>query len=124
MKMDQIKIGDERFSSADLELLTGQEVTAAAKPAGYILLLAKVLSDPMRLPKLLKDVCSLCLSLEDEDSHELRMALLRIQIDSELRMHEDIPRYQQRRYVAQVIELLIYKELLLAPRELAEEEID
>jgi len=46
-------------------------------------------------------------------------------VDAELKMHEDIQRYQQRRYVAQVIEILRFKELLLAPKEgLEEEEYD
>jgi len=45
------------------------------------------------------------------------MALIRVQIESELRMNEDIQRYQQRRYVSQVIEILLFKDLLLAPGE-------
>jgi hypothetical protein len=32
-------------------------------------------------------------------------------------MQEDIQHYQQRRYVAQVIEILLFEELMLAPRE-------
>jgi len=36
-------------------------------------------------------------------------------------MNQDIQRYQQRRYVAQVIEILLFNELLLAPREPVEE---
>jgi hypothetical protein len=52
---------------------------------------------------------------------ELRLALIRVQVEAELRMNEDIQRYQQRRYVAQVIEILLFQELLLSPREPEEE---
>jgi hypothetical protein len=38
----------------------------------------------------------------------------------ELRMNQDIQRYQQRRYVAQVIEILLFNEMMLAPREAVE----
>ena len=43
------------------------------------------------------------------------------QHSAELMMNQDIQRYQQRRYVAQVIEILLFNELLLAPREPVEE---
>ena len=36
-------------------------------------------------------------------------------------MNQDIQRYQQRRYVAQVIEILLFNDLMLAPRETVEE---
>ena len=64
---------------------------------------------------MLKEICSL--KLNDEERRDLRMALIRVQIESELRMNEDIQRYQQRRYVSQVIEILLFKDLLLAPGE-------
>lgn len=71
---------------------------------------------------MLRQVCAMRAELSSAEREDLRMALIRVQIDSELRMQEDILRYQQRRYVAQVIEILLYKELLLAPRESAGEE--
>jgi hypothetical protein len=118
---DSITISGEKFSTGDLELLTGG--TDISKPKEYILVLARVLKNPLSLPKMLKSLCDLC--LDDCDMDEFRLALIRIQVDAELRMHEDIQRYQQRRYVAQVIEILRFKELLLAPKEgLEEEEYD
>lgn len=106
----------EGYSAADLALLTGE---AAGEPKGHMLLLARVLEDPLSLPGQLRQICSL--GLDEEERRELRMALIRVQVDAELRMHEDIQRYQQRRYVAQVIEILLFNELLLAPREQMEE---
>ncbi|MCR3883609.1 MAG: hypothetical protein NUK54_04445 [Methanothrix sp.] len=111
--MDYIMIDNEKYSVEDLETLTGEAKPEAAK--GYVLLLARVLKDPFSLPRMLKEICSL--KLNDEERRDLRMALIRVQIDSELKMNEDIQRYQQRRYVSQVIEILLYKDLLLASGE-------
>jgi hypothetical protein len=114
-----ITVEGEKFSAYDLALLTGEDEVHGT-PGPYILLVARALRSPMRLPWLLKDICAICLC--DEDQKNMRLALIRIQVDAELRMHEDIQRYQQRRYVAQVIEILLFNELLLSPRE--QEEID
>ena len=85
----------------------------------YILLVARALRNPMRLPWLLKDIFNLC--IQEEDQRDLRLCLIRVQVEAELLMTQDIQRYQQRRYVAQVIEILLFNELLLAPREPVEE---
>lgn len=116
MNGDVISIDGEVYRISELELLTGERNPKNTRD--YILLLAKVLQNPMRLPELLREFCTLRNTLSEPEKEELRMALLRVQIDSELRMHEDILRFQQRRYVAQVIEILIFKELLLAPKEI------
>jgi len=71
---------------------------------------------------MLKQVCAMRAGLSSSEREDLRMALIRVQIDCELRMQEDILRFQQRRYVAQVIEILLFKELLLAPREFLDDE--
>ena len=114
---DLIDIANEKFSLSDLKLLMGVDDIVGAKPD--ILLVARALRDPLRLPWLLKDICELCLG--EEELHELRLALIRVQVDADMRMNEDIQRYQQRRYVAQVIEILMFQELMLAPRELEED---
>ncbi len=67
----------------------------------------------------MKDICSLC--MEEQDQREMRLSLIRVQVDAELRMNQDIQRYQQRRYVAQVIEVLLFNDLMLAPRDTVEE---
>jgi hypothetical protein len=114
--MDYITIDDEKYSVEDLETLTGE--AGPSEPNGYILLLARVLKDPLSLPRMLKEICSL--KLNDEERRDLRMALIRVQIESEMKMNEDIQRYQQRRYVSQVIEILLFKDLLLASGETEE----
>ncbi|HPJ30500.1 MAG TPA: hypothetical protein PLZ42_03830 [Methanothrix sp.] len=111
--MEYVEIEGERYPVEDLETLTG--VGRPSEPKGYILLLARVLKDPLSLPRRLSEICSV--KLNDEERRDLRMALIRVQIESELKMNEDIQRYQQRRYVSQVIEILLFKDLLLAPGE-------
>ncbi|HII06927.1 MAG TPA: hypothetical protein HA349_06340 [Methanotrichaceae archaeon] len=111
--MDYVTIDDEKYSVEDLETLTGE--ARPSEPKGYILLLVRILKDPLSLPRMLKEICSL--KLNDEERRDLRMALIRVQIESDLKMNEDIQRYQQRRYVSQVIEILLFKDLLLASGE-------
>ncbi len=115
-----LSIKGEKYSSADLKLLMGEDEVKDPRP--HILLLAKVLHSPMRLPWLLKDICGLC--LDDDEMKDLRLALIRVQVEAELKMNQDIERYQQRRYVAQVIEILQFNELLLAPKERVEEDME
>ena len=111
--MNYTIIDGEKYPVEDLAILTGK--AEPSEPEGYILTLATVLKDPLSLPLLLDEICSL--DLNEEERRNLRMALIRVQIESELRMNEDIQRYQQRRYVSQVIEILLFKELLLVPGE-------
>lgn len=114
---DSVTINGEKFSADDLRLLAGED--EVGEPKGHVLLLARALRNPMRLPWFLKEICGLC--LEEDEQREMRLSLIRVQVDAELRMNQDIQRYQQRRYVAQVIEILLFNELMLAPREPVEE---
>ena len=117
---DCVTISGEKFSSNDLLLLSGRdEIGQPDQIKGYILLVARALRNPMRLPWLLQDICKMCLA--EEEQREMRLCLIRVQVEAELKMNQDIQRYQQRRYVAQVIEILLFNELLLAPREPVEE---
>jgi hypothetical protein len=112
---DKVTFNGEKYSAADLDLITGGET---GEPKSYALLLAKMLANPLRLPWMLTQFCTLC--LPEGEMQEFRLALIRVQIDADLRMHEDIQRYQQRRYVAQAIEILLFQDLMLAPREQVE----
>ncbi len=100
----------EREISVDtLQLLLGQVSVEQGNVPGEILLLAKAIDDPYCLPFIIEEIDE----LEIEDENMFRFALLRVQIDSELRMNEDIQMHQRRRYVAQVIEKMIFGELLI-----------
>ncbi|MCX6678487.1 MAG: hypothetical protein NTU95_11180 [Methanothrix sp.] len=115
-----ITVNGENFSADDLLLLCGaDDIKEPNQIKAYILLVARALRNPMRLPWLLKDIFNLC--IQEEDQRDMRLCLIRVQVEAELMMTQDIQRYQQRRYVAQVIEILLFNELLLAPREPVEE---
>ena len=117
---NSITIKGEKYSIDDLLLLSGEdEIKDPEGIKGYLLTMAKALRNPMRLPWLIKDIFNLC--IKEEDQRDMRLCLIRVQVEAELKMNQDIQRYQQRRYVAQVIEILLFNELLLAPREPVEE---
>ena len=117
---NSITIKDEKYCVDDLLLLSGEdEIKNPDGIKGYLLMMAKALRNPMRLPWLIKDIFNLC--IKEEDQRDMRLCLIRVQVEAELKMNQDIQRYQQRRYVAQVVEILLFNELLLAPREPVEE---
>lgn len=100
---------DKNFSLKTLRLLTGKKDVDIENVPENILTIAEVVEDPDELPYLLETIKS----MEIEDKDKFRFVLLRVQIDSMLRMNEDIEMYQKRLYVSQVIEKLLYGEILL-----------
>lgn len=101
---------DKKYSLKTLQLLTGKKEVDIENVPENILTIAEVVEDPDKLPYLLETIKS----MEIEDMEKFRFVLLRVQIDSMLHMNEDIERYQKRLYVSQVIEKLLYGEILLA----------
>jgi hypothetical protein len=75
-----------------------------------MLLLSEVIEDPLKLPYMLETFYT----AQIKNEKAFHFALLRVQVDSDLRMHEDIQKYQQRKYVAETLEKLLYEELMLA----------
>ncbi|AGF97448.1 Hypothetical protein MmTuc01_2120 [Methanosarcina mazei Tuc01] len=72
-----------------------------------MLLLSEVIEDPRKLPYMLE-------TFHTAQIQNFHFALLRVQVDSDIRMHEDIQKYQQRKYVAETLEKLLYGELMLS----------
>ncbi len=100
---------DKKFSLKTLGLLTGKKDVDTENVPDNILTIAEVVEDPDELPYLLETIKS----MQIDDMEKFRFVLLRVQIDSMLRMNEDIEMYQKRLYVSQVIEKLLYGEILL-----------
>ncbi len=100
---------DKKFSLKTLGLLTGKKDVDIENVPNNILTIAEVVEDPDELPYLLETIKS----TQIDDMEKFRFVLLRVQIDSMLRMNEDIEMYQKRLYVSQVIEKLLYGEILL-----------
>jgi len=110
-----VAIDGKMYSKEILGLVTGDQQIdpERRKVPGVLLILCEVIDDPYKLPYFLETFYSM--KIDDEDT--FRLSLIRVQVDSDLRMNEDIQKHQQRRYVARTIEKLMYQELLLEPAE-------
>ena len=102
-------INDKKYSIKTLGLLTGQVDVDIEKVPENILIIAQVVDDPDSLPYLLETLKY----MKIDDMEKFRFVLLRVQIDSQLHLNEDMEKYHKRLFVSQVIEKLIYGELLL-----------
>lgn len=112
-------INEKKYSIKTVALLTGQMDVDFEKVPENILTIAQVVDDPDSLPYLLETLKY----MKIEDMEKFRFVLLRVQIDSQLHLNEDMEKYHKRLFVSQVIEKLIYGELLLeAPKEDEEDE--
>ena len=107
--MDEIRYKDKKYSLKTLGLLTGQTDVDIEKVQDNILIIAEVVDEPDKLPYFLEIIKS----MEIDDLEKFRFVLIRVQIDSQLHLNEDIEKYHKRLFVSQVIEKLIYGELLL-----------
>lgn len=107
--MDVIFFKDKKYSLKTLELLTGQIDVDIEKIPENIMIIAQVVDDPDKLPYFLETIKF----LEIDDLEKFRFVLLRVQIDAQLHLNEDIEKYHKRLFVSQIIEKLIYGELLL-----------
>ncbi len=107
--MDEIKYREKKYSLKTLGLLEGKTDVDIEKVQDNILIMAEVVDNPDKLPYFLETIKS----LEIEDTEKFRFVLLRVQIDSQLHLNEDIEKYHKRLFVSQVIEKLLYGELLL-----------
>jgi hypothetical protein len=100
---------DERLN----ELLLGKKSSHDNLLDPILSRIGEVLKNPRDLPYAVEELCEAAEKLDEERKRGLRYALLRVQIDSDLRRQEDLQTMQERKYVAQVLEKLIYGELLL-----------
>lgn len=105
--MDHINIRDKKYSLETLELLIGQKGPDIKSIPDSILVIAEAVDDPKKLPYLIETIKS----IEIDDMERFRFVLFRVQIDSQLRMNEDLMKYQKRLFVSQIIEKLLYEEI-------------
>ncbi|MCX9083419.1 MAG: hypothetical protein OIN87_01310 [Candidatus Methanoperedens sp.] len=112
-------INEKKYSIKTLGLLTGQADVDMENIPENILTIAQVVDDPDSLPYVLETLKY----MKIDEMEKFRFVLLRVQIDSQLHLNEDMEKYHKRLFVSQVIEKLIYGELLLeAPKEDEEDE--
>ena len=110
--MGDVIILEKKYSEKNLQLITGKKDISlhVEDIPEEMLLLCEVIEDPRKLPYLLESFHT----AQIKNEKAFHFALLRVQVDSDIRMHEDIQRYQQRKYVAETLEKLLYGELMLS----------
>ena len=108
---EKIRINEKLYSRDTLSLVIGDKEmgTDISGVAHEYLLLCEVIDDPYILPYLLDQFNSMELS----DPEAFRLSLMRIQVDSDLRINEDMEEHQHRAYVSRIIEKLLFSEVLL-----------
>lgn len=77
-----------------------------------------VLSDIRLFPAAVEKVYRKAMTYSEEDLDRLRFALLRVQIHADIHRNEDIEQAQKVKYVAQVLEKVIFGSLLMEHEEL------
>jgi hypothetical protein len=102
---NKVEVHGKTFYRDTVEVLTGKRGSIDVDKA--LLPILEAIDNPQELPFLLEEINSL------KATEELRLALVRVQVHSELKMHEDLNMHQKRLYTAQTIEKLLFGELLL-----------
>lgn len=102
---NKVEVHGKTFCKDTVEVLTGKRGSTDVDKT--LLPVLEAIDNPDELPFLLGEINSL------KATEELRLALVRVQVQSELKMHEDLNMHQKRLYAAQTIEKLLFGELLL-----------
>lgn len=96
--------GSIRYQES-LRVLCGGKVPEKVTP--LLDLIATCLAEPLMFPELVEDIVT------DEAIRESRINLARVQIDSELRMRQDVDYHTQRLWMAQTIERMVFGGLMI-----------
>ncbi len=103
-----IKLKDSEFSKETIEMLKGEEGVEELNEEW--LPVAKAIENPERLPFLVAEI------LEMEKSKELRNALVRVQINAQLKREQNLELYKKQLFAATTIETLLFERLRLKPK--------
>ena len=96
-------------------ILAGRE-----KPLPIYKGVVSVLENPLGFPDLLEPIYREAMSLDDDTLDRFRFSLMRLQIWADIHRNEDLEKAMQIKYVAQVLEKVIYGSLIMEPAEPAE----
>lgn len=102
---DKIEINGRKVSQETIDLVTGERDSKEVKDEWIPIV--EVIEDPEELPFQISQISEL------EATDELRLALVRVQVNSRLKMKQDLNYYKRVEYVAQAIEKLLYGRLKL-----------
>ncbi|MDD1711441.1 MAG: hypothetical protein LUQ37_11120 [Methanoregulaceae archaeon] len=80
--------------------------------------IARVLEDIELFPLSIEKIYRMAMGFDDESLDHLRFALLRVQIYSDIHRNDDMEQAQKIKYVAQVLEKVIFGSLMMEHEEL------
>jgi hypothetical protein len=93
-----------------LRILTGKE-----KPLPIYKGVVACLENPLGFPDLLEPVYREAMNLDDETLDHFRFSLMRLQLYADLHRNEDLEAAMNIKYVAQVLEKVIFGSLVMEP---------
>ena len=96
-------------------ILAGKE-----KPLPIYKGIITALENPLAFPDLLEPIYREAMNLDDDTLDRFRFSLMRLQIWADIHRNEDLEKAMHIRYVAQVLEKIIYGSLIMEPAEPSE----
>ena len=79
--------------------------------------IAQALENPLAFPDLLEPIYREAMTLDDETLDRFRFSLMRLQLYADIHRNEDLEQAMHIKYVAQVIEKVVYGSLIMEPAE-------
>jgi hypothetical protein len=99
-----------------LRILAGRE-----QPLPIYESVATCIEDVHAFPDMIESIYRQATAYDEETLDRFRFALIRLQIYADIHRNEDLERAQKIKYVAQVLEKLIFGSLLMEHEELAQD---
>jgi len=99
-----------------LRILTGTE-----KPLPIYTGVIASLENPLVFPDLIEPIYREAMTMDDETLDRFRFSLIRLQLYSDIHRNEDMEKAMHIRYVAQVLEKVVYGTLIMEREELPAE---
>ena len=96
-------------------VLAGRE-----KPLAVYKVVIVCLDNPQAFPDLLEPIYREAMALDDESLDRFRFALLRLQIYADIHRNEDLEKATQIKYIAQVLEKVVFGTLVMEREEFTE----
>lgn len=95
-----------------LRILTGKEKSLPIYKG-----IVTCLENPLTFPDLVEPIYREAMNLDDETLDRFRFSLMRLQIYADLHRNEDLEAAMNIKYVAQVLEKVVYGSLVMEPGE-------
>ncbi|HEX3001866.1 MAG TPA: hypothetical protein VHN82_05805 [Methanoregula sp.] len=92
-------------------------LTGVEKPLPIYKTIAAALENPLVFPDLLEPIYREAMTFDDETLDRFRFSLMRLQLYADVHRNEDLEQAMHLKYVAQVIEKVVFGSLIMEPAE-------